>query len=482
MKRLLFGLACAWGVGCAEDGRSHIGGSTVRMGAPRAEGADTTQTLRIFASDKDCTSDAIRDNDRHLCRPFVDRATGTVRLAIQLVVSGQPMPMALNDDSIAVYHQGQDVNVPGEKRIKLVPHDETQTNNLFVLLIDGSGSMSAVDGSDGLTRMEKLRRALLRKDVVESFFPEGTASAVAPLVFRGGLPEPLGGKWLVDNAQTYREVVRDSLQVGSGFTYLYQAIRFGSTTVAEQPAIRQALENGRKAPTVIALTDGFNNERGDDLCAANAPRLQELLALLSDMRMGRGGVRGFQPEVFTVGLGRKAWKRFKVPDGLSVKPRNLCQKFADVRIDGGVENRGVDNGALEWIAKVGGGKSFVKNTPDGLAEAFIAAAQKRYAWYELRYRVDPFHLRRSFSVTVRINAPYAVESTVPVYPSGWLDGPPGVPGDDGWVVPGPFRATITVLMPLLGAIISLNYLPAAFFNVRRAIFGLVSAPRRRKPS
>ena len=231
---------------------------------------------------------------------------------------------------------------------------------------------------------------------------------------------------------------------------------------------------------MIALTDGFNNERGDDLCSANAPRLQELLAMLSDMRMGRGGVRGFQPEIFTVGLGRKAWKRFKVPEGVSVKPRQLCQKFADTRIDGGVEARGVDNGAIEWIAKVGGGKSFVRNTPDGLAEAFIAAAQKRYAWYELRYRVDPFHLRRSFSVTIRVNAPYAVESTVPIYPSGWLDGPPGVPGEDGWMVAGPYRATITVLLPLLGAIISLNYLPAAFFNVRRAIFGLVSAPRGRK--
>ncbi len=465
--------------GCSDDARTHVRGSTVRMGLSKADGADTKQTLQIYDSDDECGSDGIRDPDRHLCYPFIDRASGTVRLAIQLAVDGQITPMALNEDSVSVYHQGKDVAVPGETRVKLIPHDEAQTNNLFVLLIDGSGSMAVVDGDDGLSRMEKLRKALLRRDVVESFFPAGTASAVSPLVFRGGLPEPLGGKWVVNDAKEYRQLVKDQLQVGSGFTYLYQAVRFAATTLAENPEVRQAVENGRKAPTIIALTDGFNNERPQDLCGDNVARLQELLTTLRDVRMGRGGVRGFQPDLFTVGLGRKAWRRFKVPEGIEVKPRLLCERWADQVINGNVENMGVDNAALEWMAKVGGGKGYVRRDADGLAEAFIAAAQKRYAWYELRYRVDPFHLRRSFTVTVRINAPYQVESTVAVYPSAWIDGPPGVPGDDGWVKPGPFRGTIAAVMPIFAALVALAYLPAAMFNVRRALFGLVAGPRRR---
>jgi len=458
---------------CADDTRTHVRGSTVRLGPSKAAGADTKQTLQIYDSDDECGSDAIRDPDRHLCYPFIDRASGTVRLAIQLSIDGQVRPMALNEDSISVYHQGKDVDVPGETRIKLVPHDEEQTNNLYVLLMDGSGSMAVVDGADGLSRMDKLKKALLRRDVVDSFFPPGTASAVSPLVFRGGLPEPLGGKWVVEDAKEYRKLVKDQLQVGSGFTYLYQAVRFSMTSIAEQAEVRQAVENGRKAPTVIALTDGFNNERPQDLCGDNVPRLQELLTTLRDVRLGRGGVRGYQPDLFTVGLGRKAWRRFKVPEGIEVKPRNLCERWAEQVINGNVENMGVDNAALEWMAKVGGGKSYVKRDADGLAEAFIAAAQKRYAWYELRYRVDPFHLRRSFTVTVRINAPYQVESTVTVYPSAWLDGPPGTEGDDGWVLPGPFRATIAAVMPIFAALIVAAYLPAALFNVRRALFGLV---------
>jgi hypothetical protein len=195
------------------------------------------------------------------------------------------------------------------------------------------------------------------------------------------------------------------------------------------------------------------------------------------MRLGRG-VAGYQPEVFTVGLGVRAWKKFKLPTQNSVSPGQICKRWAEERIDGNVENLGVDNAALDWIAQVGGGDSFVKSTPEGLAEAFLAAARKRHMWFQVRYKVDPFYLRRGFNTTIRLSSPYQVETTVPVYPNAWIDGPPGVAGEDGWPRAAPFRASLVVVMSILSLLVAWNYLPAAVFNVRRALFGLLAARKR----
>ncbi len=472
-------LFCLTAFACADDARTAVRGTTVRVGEPKAKGETGAYSMRIFASDEDCNADSILDAEREACHPYIDRATGTVHIAFQLLVDGSPVPMVLRKDAITVLHDKRNPASNGEDRVQIIPHQEADIGHLFVLLIDGSGSMSVADDGDGVTRMDKLRRALLRPDVVDSFFSgSATRSRVSPLVFRGGLPEPLGGKWVVSEPDEYKRLMREQLQVGSGYTYLYQAVNYAAIGLAEQPEIKKAVDNIGLAPTIIALTDGFNNERPDDTCAANAPRLQALLTELQAAHMGKK-VAGYQPDIFTVGLGVRAWKRFKVPDDYNVVPGKLCKQWADSRIDGNVENLGVDNAALSWIAKVGGGDSYVKRDADGLAEAFKAAAQKRYKWFELRYKVDPFYLRRGFDVTVRLTSPYQVEATVPIYPNAWIDGPAGVPGEDGWPTPAPFRTSLVVVVVILSALIVWNYVPAAMFNVRRALFGIVGGGQKR---
>ena len=469
-------------LGCGDDDVSTISGSTIRVGKPVTKGQSGAYALQIYDSEAYCgNADSIRDAERAACLPFVDRASGTVRLAYQLRVDGNAAPMSLRPDAITVLHNDSRPSSKDEERVAIIPHQPSATGNLYILLIDGSGSMAIVDRpEDGLTRMDKLRSALLRRDVVDAFFGgDGASSEVALVVFRGENREPLGGKWVVREPEEYRRLIRDELQVGSGYTFLYQAVHYGSIGIAEVPDIRSAIENRGLAPTVIALTDGFNNERPSDVCADNAPRLTTLLEKLQDVRLGRGS-RGYQPEIFTVGLGKRAWRSFKVPEGLSVAPTQLCGGFGQYPINGGVEERGVDNAALAWIAQVGNGESYVEKDAAGLAEAFKAAAQKRYMWFEIRYKVDPFHLRRGFDVTIRLTQPYQVEATVPIYPNAWVDGPPGVVGVDGWLASAPFRATVVVLVAILSLVAAWTYLPASVFNVRRALFGIVAGSRRRK--
>ena len=67
-----------------------------------------------------------------------------------------------------------------------------------------------------------------------------------------------------------------------------------------------------------------------------------------------------------------------------------------------------------------------------------------------------------------------------IYPSGWLDAPPGRLDKDGWAHPSPFRLSFGLVLPLLGALATISYLPAARFNVARALFSRVARKRKSK--
>lgn len=459
-------LACAG----AEEA-VHVPGSTVRVDPPRSdtEGKDELR-LHIFHDADECAGGVGPENVPR-CIPSVDRASGQVRVAFQVRVDGTPWPIPLSEESLEIFHKNQRVTKEGLKNWELLPHDPQRANQLFVLLIDASGSMGIDDEGAGRTRMDVLKAALLRRDVVKSFFPDEVKTAVVPLVFRGGVPEPLGGQWVVNDEASYRQLIRDQLQVGSGYTYLYNAIDYATSTLLDNPVIKQAVQNGSMQPTVVALTDGFNNESPEDTCGDNAKRLEKLLTRLEGVRRGETVDVRFRPTVFTVGLGRKAWRGFEVPDGTGVSPRVLCRGQAGQRIDGGVETRGVDNAALAWIARNGGGSSFVSRTTAGLADAFKQAAAMRYRWFEARYQVDPFFLRRTFETKLRLVTLFRSEASIRFHPSGWLDAPPGVRDEKGWAQPVSWWTTTTVALPLIGALLALGYLPAAFVNVKRALRG-----------
>lgn len=463
--------------GCVSD-LNPVSGTTVRTAESQTKGEKSEQLgLYIFSGEEDCYAEIGDDAERKACLPFVDRASGTVRVAFQMRVDGSPWPVPLSDQSITILHNKQQLSSAGARKVTIIPHEPVATKQLFILLIDGSGSMAIVDGNDGKSRMDKLKAALRRNDVVDAFFPKEVQTAVAPLVFQGADVAPIGGKWIVENPRDYKEAIK-SLEVGKGYTFLYQSVLTTSTTVLEREEIKQAIGNRQLAPTLIALTDGFNNQAPDDLCEANADRLQRTLQSLQQLRLGASADIRYTPTIYTVGLGRKAWPNFIRPDGIEVKPRDICGKQAKRLINGDVENRGVDNAALDWIAHVGGGESFVRRDTDGLAEAFVAAAAKRYKWFEARYRVDPFYLRRSFETTLKLTSLIQTEASMRIYPSGWLDGPPGKLGENNWVEPTPFTRTATFVLPVLAIIIALNYLPAAFFNVRRALFSRVARRKR----
>jgi len=464
---LALGLLAALGSGCADD-LTPVVGTAIRVGTPKVE-PGTELSLKIFTNEGDCLN-AVKPSDVPQCLPHVDRASGEVRLGIQFKLDTDVYYMPMGAENLRVIHQGTEVqDGQNGQRYTVIPHEPKATPQLFILVIDGSSSMNEDN------RMEKVRQALLMPAVKEAFFPEGVNSGVVILTFTDGKPEPLGGTLqVITDVQTYTKMIKRELRVLQGYTHLYDSITYATGELLQNPEVKRAIDLGQAAPTIIALTDGFNNVAHDDLCSTNAPRLTTLLKHLIKTRTAEDVKLTSRPTVFTVGLGRPLRGTFRLPDtkgpSQEVTPGQLCGKFVNRQIDGDLERYGIDNPSLSWIADAGGGFTFVKNSRDGLGEAFQAAAAKRYTWFEVRYRVDPFYLRRSFRTRMRLLNYATAESSVMVYPSAWLDAPPGVLAEDGWHVPQTYLHTATVAVPALGVVVVLTYLSAAIFNTRRALF------------
>ena len=87
------------------------------------------------------------------------------------------------------------------------------------------------------------------------------------------------------------------LKARSGYTHLYNAVDYSLNTVLEEPVVKQVLSKETK-PTIVLLTDGFNNEASNDTCTSNVPRLTRR----SKMRKQMDGLTLDSPLIFTVGL------------------------------------------------------------------------------------------------------------------------------------------------------------------------------------
>lgn len=480
---LLAVLAALLLVACGGAGLEAVPGSTLRVGEPVvAEG--TELELRIFTKPNQCGN--LTGADASNCVPYVDRGAGEVHLAFQFLAGTDPWPMAIDKQHLQVVHQGSLIQEGQNKQsYELIPHDPVKSDQLFVLLIDGSGSMNE-PASD--PKIGRVREALLDSNVSRAFFPAGQTTGLVLLEFSGTGVRPVGGELkVITKAREFKRLVRDELRTSGGYTNLYQAIEYATgDLLRDEDQVVEFLRTTTGAPTVIALTDGFNNQRWDDTCATNAGRLQSLLRHLEDVR-GEGAELASRPRVFTVGLGRPFRRRFELPESLDkVKPVGLCgKKYRDMRIDGALETLGIDNASLAWIAEVGGGSSFVKRKSDGLGKAFQAAAAEQYEWFELRYRLDPFYLRRSFTTTLRLAAFAEAEASVELHPSAWLDAPPGRRADDGWTRISSLARTAGLVLPLLGLLVAMSFLAPAFFNARRIVFGRCghrgNHPRPRHP-
>ncbi|NOY27639.1 MAG: VWA domain-containing protein [Oligoflexia bacterium] len=463
---------------CSETGLTPIAGTTTRVGVPVTE-KNTELELKIFTTVAECAG-TVKPEDVPLCMPHVDRRSGQVRVAIQFRLDSDDFPFPLTQDNLRVITKGRVVQNADAMSVEIIPHDPVDTPQLYILVIDGSSSMNEA-GSRGKTRMDRVREALLMPDVKNAFFPKGgVKTGVLLMSFTNGDPQPVGGELkILPDQRAYTKLVRNDLRVLSGFTHLYGAVQYASGPLLEQDEVRTFIDAYQAAPTVIVLTDGFNNEAGDDTCATNAERLGRLLVALRRSRDEAEDIRK-RPTVFTVGLGRPLRPSFELPknDSDKISALKLCgRRYKDRRIDGDLELNKIDNASLNFIAERGGGFAYVKTDRDGLADAFRAAAAQRYTWFEVRYEVDPHHLRRSFETRLRLMSYADAEASVRIYPSAWLDAPPGIREADGRVDPQSYRHTAVVLMPLLGGLLSLGFVGAVLFNSGRILFG-----RSRRPA
>ena len=451
-----------------------IPGTTHRIARPEpVENLDLD--LKIMANEVDC--DVVRSELEPMCMPHIDRSTGEVRLSFQLRVDGEVYPMPLEADHIRVFHAGSEVLSEWEgQSYTLVPHEERNAKQMFILIIDGSSSMGA-QVRPGVSRMDAVRTALLRDDVRDAFFSGATGKSVVVFEFTQQT-RPLGGQiTILENKRDYASYIADHLKVSAGYTHLYDAVQYATGPLLETEEIQGWLQRYSAVPTVVVLTDGFNNLERKDECRTNARRLTRLLEHLKRVRQGRVGSVS-RPTVYTVGFGQPIRPNFKLPEleTTEVDAKKLCGRYQGYQIDGNLEDMGIDNPSLSWIAEMGGGNSFVRNNSRGLGEAFQAAAAKRYEWFEVRYRVGFSNVRRSFITKLRLDAFATAESSVEIHPSAWLDAPPGTPIGEGWTMPTPYRHTLAVVLPSMGLLILLSYLGAAWFNTRRVIFGRMRPP------
>jgi hypothetical protein len=469
-------VALLWLCACGNASRYHqIPGSTARISRP--EVAENTELdLRILTTESECAN--LAPKEKADCLPWVDRASGEVHLAFAFYLGDDLFPMPISREELQITHLGSIIQEGQNKQnYEIIRHEPVRSPQLFVLLIDGSGSMNLPAASPGI---ERVKKALLQENVVDAFYPENVKTGVLLLQFVGNeVKATSGAPGVIADRKAYRQAVR-SLQTGGGYTFLYDAIRQSTgDLLSDKGPAADFLKRADATVTIVALTDGFNNEAAADTCASNAPRLESLLKHLKNVR-GKAVDLRTRPQVFTVGLGAPLFPRFELPKDLSrVDPQVLCRSRTAAPISGYLDVWGIDNASLSWIAEVGGGKSYVKRDAAGLGEAFQAAAAERYRWFEARYRLDPFYLRRSFRTRLRLLSMAEAESSVEIVPSAWLDGPAGVRAKDGWTRPAPLSRTVAGTMPFLGLIVSLTFLPAAFFNAWRALSGRLRQPSRK---
>jgi hypothetical protein len=461
---LLATLACA----NPKEAPYPIEGSTYRI-EDGVVAARSELNIDVFENRDACRSSPEVDPvEIESCLPRVDRASGQVHVSFILrdpKVSTQTVLLPLQQQDVEVSHDG---SPRPDSAYELIPHGVVRAGQLFILLIDGSGSMYKED-----MKIEKVQKALLNRSVVDGFYPGGDVrTGVILLRFTDKITSLDGGApTVLTTAQDYRAAIRDHLVSNDrGYTHLYEAVRYAVDGLTEEQEVAAWLRLNDAEPTIIALTDGFNNEAPSDTCSTNAPRLQETLTRLLEVRSQ--AAFGVRPRLYTVGLGEALYPEFEAPkNSVVVSSRRLCGPFSSRTINGGLEEEGIDNASLEWLATVGGGLSYVERDHDGLAKVFAEAAAERHKWYELIYESGWFQHRRPFETRIRLRSFAQARATVRILPGAWLDAPTGneTPGSR-WVVPTPLRHTASVAMPLLGLLVLLSYAIPAAFNARRTLF------------
>jgi len=467
--------------------------------------------LQLMSTPNDCQqliNEGVLENLKD-CLPRVEAGNGNVRIAYRILDGGLPLALPIQADPatgridahryISVMHQTEGVRdgwadesaEAVTRRVSITPHGESlEAAQLFVLLIDRSDSMNNVD-EGGKNRLERVKQALMSRSVTERFF-SSDKNRVLVLSFAQNVSAMgrSGQKFeLIDSPGRYQQVIR-GLRADGNWTHLYDAVGYAATGALERPEVEEYLRDEKALPTVIALTDGFDNQDNKEACGDNAAPLAKLLSNLRRKRSA-ASAEVLAPVVYTVGLGTPALPEFPfIASGLEGEeakrarrekmikrptPEGLCGAAASTVIDPprgkpGLEDQGIDNASLEWIAFRGGGRSVVTTDLQDLITAFQSAAAKRYEWFELRYHTDPTYFKQSFEVALKTEAFVSTRSKVRFHPPTAFSFPePSVSEAGWWSDRAPFRSTTALVLPFLGICISLAFLGAAIFNLRRAL-------------
>jgi hypothetical protein len=462
-----------------------IEGSTYRIG-PYIPTDGSEVTIEIFRDRKRC--EAFFRNEATLgpefgtnadridaCIPRVDRQNGAVHMSFRLADAARinkAIMLPIEKEHIALTHSSTQVSA-----FEFTPHEPQVAGQLFIVVVDHSSSMWEEDAS-GVTRMARVRAAL--KANAKTFISD--KSAVALLRFTDEVAGFDGRPWYeVPVIQRRREYQAEIENIGGamGWTHMYNAVRITTSNLLEdeRSQVAQFLRGHDMEPTVILLTDGFNNTSSREKCSDNVGPLGATLRSVREARRKKPSER---PTLYTVGFGSPVFKGKKPPvDSIDVSAPTLCHAYVDSPIDGNLDNVGVDNLSLRWLAQAGGGKAFILQDHRELTKAFEQTAPERYSWYELDYRVDGFHHRQAFEPRIKLLQFARSQTQIKVYPSAWLDAPTGAIEEGGRrVIITPLRHAAVVLMPILGLLMTLSFMGAATFNGRRAIFR--RARRRRK--
>ena len=488
--------------GCSSEGeelKKNIPYSTARIGnsqTAKDSGSDTK--IIIYNSQEQCAdfiydlnedrpknqkmTRAFREGETLNCTPWFDRKNGEVQLSFSVESNDEILSLPLEDKHLAIRHNNNVVsnegNVTAGNVAKIIPHEPTLGSQLYILIIDGSASMTEKDGTR-TSRMEKVRRALMRKDVQEAFFPKGSKNNLLVFTFTNGDPTPLGGKReFISNKKDYYNLIKDHLKAQKGYTHLYKAIGYGIDIIETDRKIKKFLTRQEASPTILVLTDGFNNISNEDTCQSNVTPLRELIEKIDNNQNDQKDLF-LRTRIFTIGLGRPIKSKPNIPKDnlLNVDATRLCGSAKNKKIDGDLETLGIDNVSLEWIAKTAKGESFVKRSSKELASAFKKAAAIRYKWFEVRYKVSPTWVRQTFTTDFQIKNFANARSTINIYPHAWLDGPPGKERSDKWTDPKSSRHSAVIFMNIIGGLLFISILGAAIFNIRRVLGGRLSPPK-----
>ena len=477
--------------GCADPKNSAqpMENSAYRIDEPQVEeGSELSVDIlwnrdrcrRAFPNQENFDEAKFADHEERIdsCVPKVDRASGQVQMSFRLAQrdnANKLLMLPLEKKHVVVKHGERSV-----KTFEFEPFNPSRTDQLFVMLIDHSGSMRETD-EEGVSRMQRVKNALWLNR--KTFINED--AAVALFRFTSDLQGMEGQRF--DAVQPVTRIADFKVELekmggGSGFTHMYRAMEKSVGPLLDKDTgVAKYLGGASEAvPTIVLLTDGFNNTRGDETCGDNAKQLE---GALKAIKFARRKPPSKRPEVFTVGFGtgfRPGWQA--PPDDITVSPAKLCGADKDRRIDGDLDKDRIDNVSLAWLARAGGGQSFVKSDYRELQQVFKETAPKRHVWYKVKYRVDPFYHRTSFDTRISITQFVAASATVKLHPSAWFDAPTGLlpEGEDRWVAPGDIRRATAFTVPALAGFVLLTFLGPALFNTRRALFRRAKKTSKKK--